>query len=81
MGPGDGGSSEASRAVGSIVKLDGTQEAQVLAVTCSAPPGRPEALDSQVVGGQADSSGQRRQHQSGVCPYHAQKNALKPWAA
>ena len=45
----------------------------------SCPPGRPEALDSHGVGGQADRSGHRRQQQSGVCPDHAQKNALKPW--
>ena len=45
----------------------------------SCPPGRPAALDAQVVGGQADRSGHRRQHQSGVCLYPAKQNALKPW--
>jgi hypothetical protein len=36
-------------------------------------------VDTHVIGGPAGDTGCRRQHQCGVCPYHAQKNDLKPW--
>jgi DDE superfamily endonuclease len=32
-----------------------------------------------VIGRHAGGTGRRRDHQGGVCPHHAQKNALKPW--
>ena len=36
-------------------------------------------MDAQVMSGQAGGTGGCRHHQSGVCPHHAPKNALKPW--
>ena len=36
-------------------------------------------MDTHVIGGHAGDTGCRRPQQGGGCPYHAQKNALKPW--
>lgn len=36
-------------------------------------------MDAEVTGRQAGGMGHRGHGEPGVCPHHAQKNALKPW--
>ena len=40
-------------------KLDGHQEAQLIAVTCQCSSGRPAAVDAHLIGGQAGGTGSR----------------------
>ena len=60
-------------------KLDGPQEAPWLAVTCRAPPEGRRRWTLKLWAAKLDRSGHRRPQQSGVCPYPATQNALKPW--
>lgn len=59
-------------------KLDGDQEARLIALACGpTPAGR--ALDVAAAGRQVGRIGDRRFHRQGCRAAHAQKNDLKPW--
>ena len=59
-------------------KLDGRQEAHLIAFACSAAR-RSHALDTPVVGRQGGGVGVCREHLPGDGAPDAQKNELKPW--
>ena len=60
-------------------KLDGAQEARLIALACSHAARRPGPLDDAAAGRQAGRAGGRRVDRPGDGPADASKNELKPW--
>ena len=60
-------------------KLDGKQEAHLVAIACSSPPRRTCKLDAPSAGGQGGGDGVCREHLLGDGAPDTQKNELKPW--
>ena len=60
-------------------KLDGKQEAHLVAIACSSPPEGHVKLDAPSAGGQGGGAGVCREHLPGDGAPDTQKNELKPW--
>ena len=59
-------------------KLDGKQEARLVAIACSSPPEGHVKLDAPSAGGQGGGAGVCREHLPGDGAPDTQKNELKP---